>query len=419
MMKVFLADDEIVIREGIRTSFPWEKTEYTLVGEAPDGELALPMIRDTNPDILITDIRMPFMDGIELCKIVRSQMPWIGIIILSGYDEFEYARQGLQLGVKEYLLKPITAEELRRALDKAAAQIRQERSNWERGERLRQRMDQGRRFLQEKLLSSLYSEDAAESDAEKTVAELRNMGVQLLAPRYAVIDATFQPVQTGCDALNDLAESSGGVVFFSPSRAGCRMLVLGDSNEDTEERTYAYAASCAEELVRCGCADVRIGIGEIVDAPARILTSLQTARHIRHMLMGQSSDKPLIVGVREVGDLPSEKKNLSIANEAMYYMSQHFTDPNLMLQDVAGAVSMSNSRFSTVFAQQSGKTFTEYLTTLRLNEAKRLLRETDLGSAQIALSSGYNDPHYFSYLFKKQTGMTPGEYRRQYENEPK
>ena len=104
MVKVFLVDDEIVIREGIRTSFPWENTEYVLVGEAPDGEMALPMIRDTKPDIVITDIRMPFMDGMELCRAIRRLMPWIGIIILSGYDDFEYARQGIQLGVREYLL---------------------------------------------------------------------------------------------------------------------------------------------------------------------------------------------------------------------------------------------------------------------------------------------------------------------------
>ena len=112
-MKVFLVDDEIVVREGIRESFPWEDTPYVLVGEAPDGEMALPMIRDTNPDIVITDIRMPFMDGIELCRIIRSQMPWIGIIILSGYDEFEYARQAISLGVCRYLLKPSDLEELK------------------------------------------------------------------------------------------------------------------------------------------------------------------------------------------------------------------------------------------------------------------------------------------------------------------
>ncbi len=82
-----------------------------------------------------------------------------------------------------------------------------------------------------------------------------------------------------------------------------------------------------------------------------------------------------------------------------------------MLQDVAKAVNMSNSRFSTVFAQQSGRTFTEYLTGLRLNRAKELLRNTEMKSAEIAFDVGYNDAHYFSYLFRKNVGMTPSEYR--------
>ena len=99
MIKVFLVDDEIVIREGIRNTFPWEEYGYTLVGEAPDGEIALPMIRDANPDILITDIRMPFMDGMALCREVKRQMPWVSVIILSGYDDFAYAREAISLGV--------------------------------------------------------------------------------------------------------------------------------------------------------------------------------------------------------------------------------------------------------------------------------------------------------------------------------
>jgi len=416
MIKVFLVDDEIVIREGIRTSFPWEKTEYTLVGEAPDGEIALPMIRDTNPDILITDIRMPFMDGLELCRIVRSQMPWIGVIILSGYDEFDYARQGIQLGVKEYLLKPITAEELRRVLDRVSAQLMEERKNRERSESLRRRMESGNVFLREKLLGSLYSEDAEESDAEHTVLELREMGIQIRAANYAVIDAAFNPVKTGYEALTDLAESSGGIVFASPCRTGTRLLVLGDNEADAEERAYAFASSSAQDLERHGCTEIRIGIGEIVDRPADIVRSLKTARHIRHILTDQGeNNQTVIVGVREIGEIPSDKKTLSIVSEARFYMAQHYTDPNLMLQDVAKAVNMSNSRFSTVFAQQGGKTFTEYLTQLRLNRAKELLRETDLRSSQIAFEVGYNDAHYFSYLFKKSVGMTPGEYRHQHQ----
>ena len=110
MMKVFLVDDEIAIRENLRNSFPWEENGFQLVGEAPDGEMALPMIRDLNPDILLTDIRMPFMDGMALCAEVKRVLPWIGVVILSGYDDFSYARQAISLGVKEYLLKPITAD---------------------------------------------------------------------------------------------------------------------------------------------------------------------------------------------------------------------------------------------------------------------------------------------------------------------
>ena len=111
MMKVFLVDDEIAIRENLRNSFPWEEKGYQLVGEAPDGEMALPMLRDLNADILLTDIRMPFMDGIKLCEEVQRTMPWVERIILSGYDDFTYARKAISLGVKEYLLKPVTAAE--------------------------------------------------------------------------------------------------------------------------------------------------------------------------------------------------------------------------------------------------------------------------------------------------------------------
>ena len=99
-------------------------------------------------------------------------------------------------------------------------------------------------------------------------------------------------------------------------------------------------------------------------------------------------------------------------------MAQNFANPNLMLQDVARAVSMSKSRFSTVFSQQNGQTFKEYLIYLRLSKAKELLRGTDQKSSQIARDVGYNDAHYFSYIFKKNTGMTPSEYRVQYQNQP-
>ena len=416
-MKVFLVDDEIVIREGIRESFPWEDTPYSLVGEAPDGEMALPIIRDTNPDIVITDIKMPFMDGLELCRELKSQMPWIGIIVLSGYDEFEYARQCIKLGVREYLLKPINSADLREALDKVSAQLKEERKTLEHAASLRARMEDGGKFLKEKLIGSLFSDETALEDAHDVLKQLRSMGCPVPAPFYVVIDAAFSPTGTGQEAAALLAESSGGIVSASASRTGTRLFVLGDTAEDAEERAYAVATSLSQELERSECKEIRVGIGEIVDNPEKIFQSFKTARHIRHLLAERKDERAVILGVREMGEV-SDEKVPSVISEAKLYMSQNYSNANLMLQDVAKAVNMSKSRFSTVFSQTTGQSFTEYLIYLRLSKAKELLKTSNLKSSQIATEIGYNDSHYFSYIFKKNVGMTPSDYRSQYQNQP-
>src|SRR5436190_23355062 len=94
---VFFVEDEIVTREGIRDNVDWRGQGFELCGEAPDGEIALPMLQACRPDVLITDIRMPFVDGLQLCKIVRERLPHTRIVILSGHDEFEYAQQAITL----------------------------------------------------------------------------------------------------------------------------------------------------------------------------------------------------------------------------------------------------------------------------------------------------------------------------------
>lgn len=521
MIKVLLVDDEIAIREGIRNSFPWEESGYTLVGEAPDGEIALPMIMDENPDIVITDIRMPFMDGMELCRQVKQRMPWVAIVILSGYDDFNYAREAISLGVQEYMLKPITARELRDVLDRISMRLREERRAKENADIMRRRLSSGNRFVKERLLAALFEDDFGEHEARRLNEQLRTMGMDLTAGCYTVLDISFgneDDKDSAMDVLYNLAERSGGGVKACSFGNGARALVMGDSEPDTEERAYAFADSAVKGLENAGICDVLVTIGEMCSKLADVSTSMRTARHIRHVIRrGENSSPMRIVGVREIEDQPHRMDNLdfrplrdrleytgtedfdkvfdeylstlvatdlhtslawdylrvealitaagivkdaggvpekvlpirkyeqeqfsdrelenllpvkkllltalnyrdmhsplhgnSSVAKARYYLSQHYSDPNLMLQDVAGEVSMSNSRFSTVFSQETGYTFTEYLTMLRISKAQELLKATELRSSKIAQAVGYTDPHYFSYLFKKRTGMTPSEYR--------
>lgn len=126
MLKVFLVEDESVIREGLRDKIPWEQYGFSVVGDAADGEMALPLIRKTKPDVLITDIKMPFMDGLSLSKIVHGEFPKTRIIIISGHDDFDYARQAIEVGVEQYLLKPITRMTLRKVLLELKEKIEQD-----------------------------------------------------------------------------------------------------------------------------------------------------------------------------------------------------------------------------------------------------------------------------------------------------
>ncbi len=517
-MKVFLVDDEIAIRENLRNSFPWEEKGYQLVGEAPDGEMALPMLRDLNADILLTDIRMPFMDGMRLCEEVQRTMPWVETIILSGYDDFSYARKAITLGVKEYLLKPVTAKELESALDRVRRQIEEKRRDREHLSALRDRLSSGNQFLRDKLLASLFTDEGDPEDDDALLSQMRTLGVNLTAACYTVIDISFDAEgekRLSCrGALSGLADMSGGGVYVCNAPKGARALVLGDNPEDTEERAYSFASSAAHlpELLREK--NLLIAIGETVSDFHEIRRSMASARHARHLqtrkqentgriIIGaneetgrqmklteaelsplyerlqyaaredvesilteytQSMDPALALGYLRVaallaarriiqdagGDPRSELSDAMVGkalaaegdagferlaelleeaidfrnrnvsgygdsaiSQARAYLSQNYANPNLMLQDVAGQVHLSQSHFSTVFAQETGLTFTQYLTALRIGKARELLEATEMRSSQIAEEVGYNDSHYFSYLFKKNTGMTPSEYRRQ------
>lgn len=150
MLKIFLAEDEIVMREGIRNNIAWQEEGFEFVGEASDGELAYPMIQKLKPDILITDIRMPFMDGLELSRIVKQELPDTSILILSGYGEFDYAKEAISIGVEDYLLKPVTSAQLLEAIRRIA-----EKFTAGEADRKRQKTKKNRKHLQKEDCSDI------------------------------------------------------------------------------------------------------------------------------------------------------------------------------------------------------------------------------------------------------------------------
>ena len=177
MLRVFLAEDETIIRETLRDTMPWAQCGYTFVGEAGDGEMALPLIQQAKPDVLITDIRMPFMDGLALSKLVLQKFPQMKVIILSGYDDFEYAQTAIGLGVERYLLKPITKSTLMTVLQEVREKIQGERAQQNYLAQFRQEAQDyeqyaRRRFL-ERIVAGQLSVQEIYEQAEKLDLDLR------------------------------------------------------------------------------------------------------------------------------------------------------------------------------------------------------------------------------------------------------
>ena len=520
--KVFLVEDEIVTREGIRDNVNWKDNRFEFSGEATDGDSALPLIQAIKPDVLITDIKMPFMDGLQLCKIIRERMPWVKIVILSGHDEFEYAQEAIKLGVNEYLLKPITVQEMHKVLHKLAAQLDHEKSEEEDLKKLHGQLEENQAILRERLLLQVVTGSIAAMEA---IERGQSLGLDLVARCYSIVILKIE--KRGRSEKFDYAEYQqvqqivSGLIGNNPDffllKKDWEELVLvtkGNIPQYLEEESNLLLGSIKHELEKTGYR-LSIGIGsqknritdiyqsfleafvsiqnsadrekgnvtqgvekaellkinksavetylncgvkedceeffnsfiqplgdtalksyliknyifmDVVLATAKLVNDLggdidiiiPELNSIETVLAGISTIKQLkdqtcniLVKALTFRDSQTSGQHTRLIGQAREYIDKHYMEPNLSLFEVASQVNLSSSHFSAVFSQGTCQTFKEYLTTTRINKAKEMLRSSSLSSNDIAYQVGFNDPHYFSYVFKKNTGFSPTEFRSQ------
>lgn len=538
MIKIFLVEDEIAIRKGIKNSIDWEKEGYEFVGEAGDGELAYPMILKTKPDILITDIKMPFMDGLQLSKLVRKELPATKILILSGYDEFEYAKEAIKLQVAEYLLKPISSAKLLDVLAQVKEVIRQEQEEKELIKKYREDMKENRELEKERFLNQIITQNLSLAQILETGESL---GMDLSAPLYNILllkitenggkQETYAEIESALDTLSGVFSFRRGVdewLFLLTADdaekmerriESCRKTVRQITEKTDSPVEYFGALGNPVERLR----EIKNSLKEaekkfafqylkkwnqILEIPVRdvgssenpqtekneneelLISSVQVDK-LNHkiienfihtglrrevsnfvddyfMSLGEKSVQSLMFRqyvamdfylaavaflerlgfsskelVERCGDLKemeqviqtieqtkeyikkvldatlecresvSRKRYSDLLKEAVSYIEHHYEEEDISLNQVAASVNISPSHFSTIFSKEMGETFIEYLTNVRMERAKQLLRSSTMKTAEIAYAVGYKDAHYFSYLFKKVQKCTPREFRTQ------
>lgn len=194
MLKVFLVEDESIVREGLRDNIPWQQYGYQFVGEASDGEMALPLIQKTRPDVLLTDIKMPFMDGLSLSRIVHQEFPDMKIIIISGYDDFEYARQAITIGVEQYLVKPITRANLQKVLAELKTKIETEQEQKNYQEKFQNESREYEQFSRTNFFVKVFEGRMPVQDIYEEAAKL---SLKINAPCYNLLMFNLQEKRAG------------------------------------------------------------------------------------------------------------------------------------------------------------------------------------------------------------------------------
>jgi len=523
--KVFLVEDEIVTREGIRDNVDWKSAGFEFCGEASDGEVALPLIEASKPDLIITDIKMPFMDGLQLSKIIREHMPWIKIIILSGHDEFDYAKAAIKIGVTEYLLKPISSEDLIEAIRKIALSLDQEIKERESLKHLKEQAEGSLVLLREKFLLRLVMGGVSSAEA---IEHGQRLGLNIVSKYYLVLlvrielcdrdnPYNYREYQRVEQIVSSLAGNNPNVLYTKKELEELVLILKGDDLEQVQQEGAFLANLIQQEgqskaicnlIVEMGQAQQRIGdihrsfteavvkaknvaeysrikksigsseqmdmlklehaaledylkFGNLQDIDNFFTTYLQPIsdfvlrselvknygmmdivltvsqfvsdlggkvqqiapdfnNNIERLLQDATSIdqvnkdlKNLIAGALTFRDIQTQHQRSILIQGAKTFIDNNFSDPELHMNGVASKFNLSPGHFSTVFSQEVGETFRDYLNNLRIDRAKELLRTTNLKCSEIGYQCGYNDSHYFSTVFKKKTGFSPQQFRGQ------
>ncbi len=357
---VVIVDDEPWTREVIKTLGDWSSLGMEIAGEASDGEFGLELIRQTTPDIIITDVKMPHMSGIELVDILRREHNRSLVIFISGYDDYTYIRSAMKLDAIDYLLKPIKQEELNKQLNACLEQLSQN-------------------------LEERYENKSLESGF---------LNASWARRYYALRDNL-------CDALNS---TESGII-----RHKCNEIYqLITDNEGKEPAKgiivciYYTLMNALEHLLlsRDLIPSEVLGDREMTFVFSRDASLMEMIDYVQNLYC---------IAASRIQEYNRSRNRLDI-NKIRKYVQDHYAE-GITLELTAAIFYVSKEYLSKVFKIDTGKGFMEYLTALRMERAKELILNYSVPIKKVGEMVGYMDQAHFYKTFKKYYGITPGEMR--------
>ena len=404
MLKLITVDDEYLVRLGLSQTIDWQSFGFELVAEAINGKDALSKIHALHPDVIISDVKMPVMDGVQLVSALHEENYDGIVLMLSGFNEFDYAKSTFEKGVFKYLLKPLDNNELVQAVIEAGNKLVADRQN-------KAFMQSARSDLPticEKLTCDVLHDNVSEEFAAKFSSygiKLPKCGVTVYCRISPVGEISEQDVHNVlkqiADRIEQLLAPAYVLRYFLGNHFG--MIVEEKDIDRVEQILVHFVNNYAGD-------PISVGVSGLFERAEDIPEAYRIAKHVANNKLYEALST---VATYREADKPVYKKHVV---EALKYVAEKFSDVNLGIRDVAEYLGVSESYLMHLFKDNLNKTFNTCLTEYRLLVAKRMLLSGKWRVNEIAEKVGYYDVKYFSQVFKKIEGVTPSEYiKREHE----
>ena len=388
--RVLIADDEPMIREGLRESIAWAELGIEVSAEAEDGEEALELALEHDVHIVLADLNMPIMNGIEMISALKSQKPDCQVIIITGHDEFAYAQQALRLNVTDYILKPVKPEQLFQVVTHVRDHLEKHQEDTVRMERMNAQI-----FKNELALKEAFGREwiVCAVKNEEAAAQLEFFGLP-----------TEMPAEIGI--IRSQAYRSGKPLLTEDDR---RMMLFAVKNiaEEWLKETEHLLFSNEEHVVLI----TWIPLSE--NLVREIEETLKQYMNIHSQFYWETITGHVALSYQRCLERAKQDASASpVVRRAKEYINQHFENSALSLESTAESLQVSPVYLSRIIKQELGVSFVQLVTGKRMKKAVHLLQTTDQTILSIAEAVGYESQHYFSTAFKKAVGMSPNQYRK-------
>ena len=390
MYKTLFVDDERLIREGISNLIDWERITGQELTLAENAKVALKYLEHEKYEIVISDIYMQDMNGIELAKCIKGKWPDVVVILLSAYEDFDYARKAIEAGVFKYLLKPVIPEELEDAVNEAISQVKINEETKKRIDHSQEVLEDYRRELKKNLWKDILSGNMCNEDEIFERFEKMNMSKNI-SPIYVVVyktddESMLYQNQVAIDkVVSSCFEGYIDTVFMD------NYIVILLKKENAKSVLYAFG-DLVKEMFHF---EVYMGEGKTVKDLSTLHMSVESAKYNIQKNRANKKDEPTQIVLAAVEMIRKEIDNV-----------------DFNINTIANALYLTPAYFSRVFKRKMGMTCIDFIKNYRINLAKDLLQNTDLSIQQISEKTGYATVYYFSQQFKQVTGESPGSFRK-------